>query len=230
MKHLMLIALSVGIFQCTGKGQAGNGGYIYWVNSLKVPCTGVSPTQCLQVQKGESMDPTQWESFYSPISGFDFEAGYLYKLLVEERDLDPASVPADASSMEYKLVEVLEKKKDKRLVVNDTWILEKLNGLNISSGSVGESNKFPQLEIQVGEMKYLGTDGCNNYIGGIIELSETTLRFGIGAGTRMMCEQMEIPDEYNRTLPKVHTYKAADLKLLLFDKEGKELMQFKKVD
>ena len=41
---------------------------------------------------------------------------------------------------------------------------------------------------------------------------------------------MEIPDEFNRTLPEVNNYKVRDLKLHLFDKEGKEVMQFKKID
>jgi hypothetical protein len=45
-----------------------------------------------------------------------------------------------------------------------------------------------------------------------------------------MCQNMDIPDEFNRSLTEVDNYKVQDLKLHLFDKEGKELMQFKKID
>ena len=230
MRHLVIILMATLLVQGTLSAQPGPGEYIYWVNSLKVPCTAVSPTYCLQVQKAETPDPTQWESFYSSISGFEFEAGYIYKLIVKETELDAASVPADGSSIAYTLVEILEKKKDKRLVLNDIWILENLNGNPLDPGSVSEESQPPQLEIHVGEMKYIGTDGCNNIFGGIVELNESNLRFGLSAGTRMMCQKMEIPDEFNRTLPEVDNYKVQDLKLYLFDKEGKERMQFQKID
>jgi heat shock protein HslJ len=230
MKQLVIVLMATLLVQCTQITQPGPGEYIYWVNSLKVPCTAVNPTHCLQVQKADIPDPTQWESFYSSISGFDFEAGYIYKLIVKERELDAASVPADGSSIAYTLVEVLEKTKDNRLVLNDIWVLEILNGNPVDQGNISEQSQLPQLEIHVGEMKYNGTDGCNNILGGIVELNEANLRFGLGAGTRMMCQKMEIPDEFNRTLPEVNIYKVRDLKLHLFDKEGKEVMQFKKID
>ena len=230
MKQLIIIGMTILLVQVSGIAQTGPEEHIYWVNSLKVPCTAESPSHCLQVQKAEVPDPNQWESFYSPISGFEFEAGYIYKLIVKERELDVATVPADGSSIAYTLVRVLEKNKDNRLVVNDIWVLENLNGYPINSGDLSDQSNPPQLEIHVGEMKYNGTDGCNNYFGGIIELNESILRFGIGAGTRMMCEQMEVPDEYNRTLSEVHRYKVKDLKLHLFNKEDTKLMQFKKID
>ena len=39
--------------------------------------------------------------------------GYLYKIEVEEEQLDPQQVPADASSIKYTLVSVLEKNEDR---------------------------------------------------------------------------------------------------------------------
>jgi hypothetical protein len=81
----------------------------YWVNSARVPCVGVGPMECLQVRKSESAD---WQLFYSEIEGFDFEPGYVYRLRVREEILDPADVPADASSIRFVLLEVEEKKPD----------------------------------------------------------------------------------------------------------------------
>ncbi len=83
--------------------------HTYLVNSSRVPCTGVAPMQCLQVRKGEDPD---WQLFYSDIEGFEYEPGYLYRLRVREEKRDPESVPADASSIRFVLVEVVEKKPD----------------------------------------------------------------------------------------------------------------------
>lgn len=82
---------------------------IYWVNSRKVDCIGVGPMKCLQVQKGQNRDSGDWEFFYDQIDGFDFEEGYLYKLIVKEEERSASETPADASSINYKLVKLLEK-------------------------------------------------------------------------------------------------------------------------
>lgn len=121
------------------------------------------------------------------------------------------------------------KEKDERLVLNGIWVLESLNGKTIKTVADQELER-PRLEIRVGEMKYNGTDGCNTYFGGIIELDKSVLRFGIGAGTRKMCPDMAIADEYNRTLPEISSYEFKDLKLHLYDASGKEVMQFQKAD
>lgn len=230
MKQLLLVVLTFLLVTAACTSKPGPDEYIYWVNSLKVPCVGVAPTHCLQVYKGDILDPTEWKFFHASIEGFEFEPGYIYKLLVKEEELDEAQVPADASSIAYTLVKALQKERDKRLVLNDIWVLESLNGKTIKHGADSEYLERPRLEIRVGEMKYNGTDGCNNYFGGIIELNESTLRFGIGAGTRKMCPDMELADEFNRTLPEVISYKVENLKLQLFDEDGKELMQLRKTD
>ena len=64
---------------------------------------------CLQIKRAEEED---WQYFYSQITGFDFEPGHLYKIEVQEEKLDPDQVPADASSIKYSLVSVLEKNVD----------------------------------------------------------------------------------------------------------------------
>ena len=121
-------------------------------------------------------------------------------------------------------------KADKRLLANEIWVVKSINGKKImTEGSDGPS-QLPTLEINVGEMRYTGNDGCNNYFGGIIELDEKTIRFGIGAGTRMACQHMKIPDQFNMTLPKVASYKVEELKLYLFDDDGNKLMELFKVD
>lgn len=70
----------------------------------RVPCIGVGPRECLLVREGAEGD---WEYFYDAIQGFEFEPGFHYVLLVrKERVSRPA---ADASSLRWKLIRVLDK-------------------------------------------------------------------------------------------------------------------------
>ena len=227
MKQLFLVLGTIFIFSCaTGDTQGSK--HVYWINSTKASCLGMAPAKCLQVQRSEMLDPAAWVSFHAPIKGFEYEPGYIYKLLVRERHLDPDSIPADASSIEYTLVEILERRQDMKLGINDTWVLLKIKEETLQAAVEGISP--PHLEINVGEMRYLGKDGCNNFNGGIIELDERTVRFGIAAGTRMMCPDMKVPDLFNSTLPAVSSWEVKENMLHLFDDAGKELMQLKRTD
>jgi len=227
MRHLFLLFSTLFFLSCAG-GNKQVDKYIYWVNSTKAPCVGVAPTMCLQIQKSETQNPAAWESFHTSIMGFEYEPGYIYKLVVKERHLDPTDLPADASSIEYSLVEILEKKQDMKVRINDIWVADRIQGESLVLGADGIT--LPLLEINVGEMGYMGSDGCNNFTGGLIELDEHTIRFGIAAGTRMMCMNMKIPDLFNTTLPEVMSWKIKENGLHLFDADGKELMQLKRTD
>ena len=223
MKYLFLLLSTAVFLSCSG-GTRQTEKYLYWVNSTRVSCVGMAPAKCLQVQKSETPDPAAWEPFHATITGFEYEPGFLYKLVVKERHLDPA----DASAIEYTLVEILEKKEDLKLRINDIWVADLIRGEALVLGTDGVT--LPRLEINAGEMRYMGSDGCNNFNGGIIELDEQNIRFGIAAGTRMMCMDMNIPDLFNTTLPEVTGWKIRESTLHLFDARGKELMQLKKSD
>ena len=67
-------------------------------------CVGVAPQQCLNVRESEQAD---WTLRYDPIEGFEHEAGYDYRLMISETTLEDP--PADASSIRWTLIEVLEK-------------------------------------------------------------------------------------------------------------------------
>lgn len=227
MRHLFFLIGTIFFLACSAEDKKQDQ-YVYWVNSTKVSCVGLAPTKCLQIQKSETPDPSAWESFHGSIQGFDYQAGYVYKIVVKENHLDPADLPADASSIEYTLVEILEKRQDLKLRINDIWVAIEIKGEILPSEKDGFS--LPQLEINVGEMRYMGNDACNSYNGGIIELDDQTIRFGIAAGTRMMCMDMKIPDLFNASLPEVLTWEIQENKLQLFDADGKEVMLLKKID
>ncbi|MEB6605875.1 DUF4377 domain-containing protein [Aeromonas sanarellii] len=75
-----------------------------YVQDKLADCIGVAPMKCMQVrgQPGES-----WSLFYQQIEGFTFEPGYRYQLEVTKEQL--TDVPADASSLHYRLIKVVSK-------------------------------------------------------------------------------------------------------------------------
>ncbi|MGA0555308.1 DUF4377 domain-containing protein [Larkinella sp. VNQ87] len=79
---------------------------ILQVADHQVDCTGVGPQKCLLIKEG---DATNWAYFYQQIEGFEYTAGFEYKLRVRRENVK--NPPADGSSARYVLVEVLEKNK-----------------------------------------------------------------------------------------------------------------------
>jgi heat shock protein HslJ len=227
MRHLFFLVGTIFFLACSAEDKKQDQ-HVYWINSTKASCIALAPTRCLQIQRSETLNPSTWESFHGSIQGFEYQEGYIYKIIVKENHLDPADLPADASSIEYTLVEILEKRQDLKLRINDIWIAIEINGDTLVADTVNLA--LPQLEINVGDMRYMGNDACNQYNGGIIELDDQTIRFGIAAGTRMMCMDMRIPDLFNASLPEVNTWEIEENNLKLFDADGKEVMVLKKID
>lgn len=73
------------------------------VAQARVNATGVAPVRVLQVREPGGA----WQRWYSPISGFNFQPGWRYRLQVALTRND--RTPADGSSLRYSLVRVLDK-------------------------------------------------------------------------------------------------------------------------
>ncbi len=82
---------------------------VMMVNSSRVPCVGEAPQECLEVKyiSGDRASD-EWENFYSDIAGFEYIPGNIYTIEVELTHLDPSTIPAGASSIQYELIEVKE--------------------------------------------------------------------------------------------------------------------------
>ncbi|QIE58525.1 DUF4377 domain-containing protein [Rasiella rasia] len=202
----------------------------FYVNSTTVSCEGAGKMQCLQIKKEDATASSDWINFYGTIKGFEFQQGYRYKLSVEETQLDPSKVPADAATVTYTLVEVLEKKQDPTLQLHDIWSLQSIGGMSLESDRYAASKETPRLEIFVAEKRIGGTNGCNNFFGTIESLSETNISFTKMGSTKMMCPNMEIPNLFTNALAETATYKIEKLYLYLYDTSGNELLKFIKVD
>lgn len=111
--------------------------------------------------------------------------------------------------------------------LHDIWALSSIDGKEYTPE---QSQKHPTLEIYVAEKRVAGNDGCNGIFGGIETLSSNELKFGMLAGTKMMCQKMEVADAFGAALGQVAFYELKELKLSLLDQDRNELMVLKKVD
>ena len=86
----------------TDESATADGTTRLWIGPDLVDCVGVAPQTCMLIS--ESEDGEQ-ELFYDQIEGFTHEAGTSYVIDVEITEVDDP--PADASSLAYRLVEVV---------------------------------------------------------------------------------------------------------------------------
>ena len=204
---------------------------IYRVNSFRVPCVGVGPMQCLQIQRGDDASG-QWQFFYSQIRGFDFEPGYLYRLRVRETRLPPAQVPADASSIRYDLVEVLDKSPDPRMPLHDIWALEAIDGVSPAELGPGSTGPQPVVEFNITRQAYLGQAACGAFRGEILAVDAKALRLGpavrVEAGAT--CTEAALETPWPAALADVAEWRRDGLALELKDADGVTLLRFRKID
>jgi len=219
MKYTIILLMLV-FFGCTST----NNSTTIWVNSYQVDCTGVGPMKCMLIQEGETPDENNWQNFYSKIEGFNFEPGYIYKLKVAKENVE--NVPADASSVKYILVEILEKKEDKKLGLNGNWNAVKIIGSVVNLPRSRGAGLIPELQIDISKMQISGIDNCNSFTGKINKIGESSIDFGPIAATQKMCPDMTIADAFGQALNAVKNYKLMDNTLIFTDDEGAELLEF----
>ena len=109
MKHPVILLVISLVFSCNINTDNGSAVTNLRVNSYTVECYGEMEGNCLLVQEGDKIGTEDWEYFYyeDSIEGFDYEAGYMYDLLV--RKIQVKDPPQDGSSIQYKLIRVISK-------------------------------------------------------------------------------------------------------------------------
>ena len=97
---VMLVGVSASLVAgCAQTGEATR----LWIGPERVECEGVAPMMCMLVAESED---GEYEYFYDEIAGFDYQEGTSYVIDVEITEVEDP--PADASSLEYTLVEIIE--------------------------------------------------------------------------------------------------------------------------
>jgi len=161
MKNILIFIMALFLVSCASQKKTATSPYSYimWIKGVKANCTGVGTMKCLLVQKNDIIIPGKWEIFYDQIEGFEYQNRNLYKLMVAEERLDKSLVPADGSLIKYKLVEVLEKKPDPIFQLHDIWALESIKVNSLQASKINSISITPSIEINITEMKIMGTDG-----------------------------------------------------------------------
>ncbi|GAA0880136.1 hypothetical protein GCM10009119_31060 [Algoriphagus jejuensis] len=209
-----------------GSGKAEANTETWWVNSAKVDCTGAGPMTCMQIQKGESIEEGEWKLFYDQISGFEYEPGFIYQLEVEVSKKEEP-IPADASSLSYKLVKQISKNPDPKLALTNIWKLLHVGSIKDPKSAKGEALVF---EINGSQSSYFGETGCNSIRGGFFLEGENRIRFGQGAATMMACPDMTVESEVKKVMELIRSFEIENNVLYLRDEKGQALMSLRAVD
>ncbi|MGL1889022.1 MAG: DUF4377 domain-containing protein [Reichenbachiella sp.] len=123
----LTVAIAVLFFSCEEENtQDAN----IRINHYKQVAVGLGPTLVLLTQEDQMIGTEEWQYHYSGITGFDYEWGFTYDLLISKKTIiDP---PQDGSSIEFILEEVISKTP---VLKTDTFEI-KLKSVNGISSSV----------------------------------------------------------------------------------------------
>jgi heat shock protein HslJ len=148
------------------------------IHPEQVDCQRMMQQKCFQVRINGSKE---WTLFYERITGFNFEPGYRYELVVIETKR-PEPIPADLSAYTYKLEKVLSK----TAVVSNTqlsnWKIMELNGKVIQLEGLS-------LQLDPSNNQISGYSGCNRFFGKATWNSKKNkVTIGNLASTKMFCE------------------------------------------
>jgi len=193
----------------------------YYIAPVKVDRIGVGPMKCLLVK---SKMEAQWQYFYQKINGFEHEWGQTSIIKVKETKMD--NPPADGSSLQFELVEILEQRQVEQdfNLLYDIYGIIKVNNKLIDKG-------IPQtLELNTSKMTFIGEAACNNYNG---QLKNTDYWNGIAfihmINTEMYCKNQNTEDTYLKALQSVTSYYKFNNTLLLF-KDKEVVIEARRID
>lgn len=201
------------------------------VHGLRVPCTGLVPMTCLQVRRGREA-AGEWQNFYAGIEGFTHESGYRYLIRVRETPLPRGQVPADASSIRYELLEVIDRSPDPVVALHDIWALRSVDGMDVTAFDAAMRVAQPYVEFHVTRGRYLGNDGCRAFSGEIIAAEPQALRLGPAQfdEAEATCGDGLLQERLRAALDRVAGWQREGPVLALVDSRGAEILRFGKGD
>lgn len=108
------------------------------------------------------------------------------------------------------------------LRLHDIWVVREINGEMVTV------SRKPDMEFNLKENKVFGFSGCNRFTGSI-EVTENTIKFGMLAGTKRLCPDMKVEDEFLKIISdRTMDFSFSDKGLLLENEDGSVRLQ--KVD
>jgi len=119
----------------------------------------------------------------------------------------------------------VEKQQTASSQLNDIWVLVAANGeaLDFSDTTIYQ----PYMELHLSDSTAIGNTNCNNFRAKFI-LDDNKISFPPFAMTQMFCPGYE--NVFVQGIIVTASYKREGLNLFFYDKDGKEVLRFKKVD
>lgn len=183
---------------------------IIWVNAYTVRS---NDNVCMQIQETQKLT-SNWQTLCKNIDGYEHKFGIQSKLLVK-----------DFGNALYRVKSVLEEKNVLNSKFGTDWVLESIP----DHLAEVHSSRPPTLVFKENYGIVTGFDGCNNYHGGILELTENRLVFGDFLRTQMACvDGQNIDNEFNWRLSNTYSYAIENGHLIMKDSKGKPILKFKK--
>jgi heat shock protein HslJ len=196
-----------------------------YVGPSQVDCTGVAPQKCLQVKEKPE---DAYQLFYGTIDGFEYEEGYEYELVVRVEQVE--NPPADASSLQYTLMQVVSKTPVQPTANPEVSMPAQTYKLDWYSNAQGEKTTvLPGTEITLAFMdgRIGGKSGCNQY-GGEVQIDGSQIKVGVMMSTMMACEENIMSQEqaYLAALGSAASIEISDDTLALSDAQGNVVLSF----
>ncbi len=195
-------------------------------------CTGAGAQKCMMVRENPDED---YQYFYDPIAGFDYEEGYEYEIVVTVEKVE--NPPADGSSLKYSLVKIIDKtpvseEATAEMTSAGDQALEgvewQLVSLRDQDGKMIDVLADAPITLTFADGRAAGSAGCNRYFTGY-ETNGDQLKLDDKIGATMMaCPEPVMKQEhsYLSLLPQTATFDIDAGKLTLIDAEGDALLVF----
>lgn len=206
-KFLAIIGSVILFFSCST-----NTDKIILVASTQANCTGVAPQKCLQIKE---IGQTDWSFLYQAIEGFDYVEGFYYKLKVEVSEVE--NPEADASSLHYKLIEIIEKSKTPFNLDQGSWMVTRLK----DKDSFGRN---PMIKIDLSQQEINGNTSCNRFSAKIV-VNANRVDISELSSTDMLCGNIDVETAFLEALASVASYTIKDDRLQLLDKNQELLIE-----
>jgi len=203
MKQAIVIALLLlSVLTLTAQDDTELNEMIIHIAPYQQSCTGVAPQECLIVRFD---DDDELSFFYDDIEGFSFEEGFEYTLLVNVTERE--NVPADASSLAYELIEIIQQFPAQ--LSGKVWELQLLNGAEVEDPS--------RYTLMLTEDGLAMKADCNNVLG---NLTLNPFNIETTVSTRAMCPPDSLDTEYLEALNATNLISIENGELILQSTDG----------
>ncbi len=192
-----------------------------FVGPNRMPCTGVAPRMCYQVKDSPE---AEYKLFYDEIAGFEFEAGYMYELLVQREKRE--NVPADASAFTYTLVEMVSKTPVASTVALEGTLWQ-LIALADSQGQLIMPVRGSEVTATFQDGQVGGNASCNTYFGSYT-VDGNNLAITMGGMTMMACPEPLMAQEqlFVTNMQSAATYAITADQLQILNADGATVLAF----